>query len=111
MKKSVLGSLYLIATGQLFLAKPAQALTFNFNWRSDAPGLSILRGSPGPHVAQGTFDIDINPSPGGNFTLSDVSTVDITVQDTSNSENVFNISYFDNLSGIIDMENNIIITF
>ena len=78
MKKSVFVCLYLIAAGQLFLAKSAQALTFDFSWRSDAPGLRVLRGPRGPHVATGTLDINVTPQNalrGNYFTNKHISNV------------------------------------
>ncbi len=81
MKRTIIATLSLVATSQLLLTKPAGAITFNFNWTSEAPGLSVVGGGPA-HIAMGT--VDINVLPGQDFTASDVSNIDITVGDKTN---------------------------
>ncbi len=76
MNKTILAVLHLAAAGQLLLVKPAHGITFNFNWTSDAPGLTVVEGGPA-HIATGT--VDINVLPGADFTASDVSNIDITM--------------------------------
>ncbi len=81
MKKTLLAAL--IAGSQLLLIKPATAITFNFSWTSEAEGLSIVGGSSVIHRATGTIDIDVMR--GQDFTASDVTSLDITVTDGTNS--------------------------
>ncbi len=81
MKKTLLAAL--IAGSQLLLIKPATAITFNFSWTSEAEGLSIVGGSSVVHRATGTIDIDVMR--GQDFTASDVTSLDITVTDGTNS--------------------------
>ncbi|MBC6418067.1 MAG: hypothetical protein GDA44_04400 [Prochloron sp. SP5CPC1] len=83
----------LIAAGQLLPTKPATAITFNFSWTSEAPGLSLAEGSTGVHRAMGT--LDINVMPGNSFTTSDVSNVNITVTDGTNMLNINNAVVMD----------------
>ncbi|MBC6419487.1 MAG: hypothetical protein GDA44_12290 [Prochloron sp. SP5CPC1] len=85
MNKTILAALHLAAAGQLLLVKPAGAIIFNFNWTSDAPGL-IVSGAA-THTATGTVDIN-GVNPGGRFVAANVSNVDLTVTDGTNTVNL-----------------------
>jgi len=64
MNKTILATL--VAAGQLLLTQSAQAMTFNFSWRSDAPGLSIFGGGVN-HMATGTLDINVRQKRKPNY--------------------------------------------
>ncbi len=79
MNKTILAAL--VAASQLLLAKPATAITYRFSWRSDADGLTSR--SELVHEATGT--VDINVVSGQSFTAANISNVNITVTNGTNS--------------------------
>ncbi len=86
MKKTILAVLPLAAASQLFLAKPAHALTFNFSWTSDNSAFTVrhrgeLIPNPPLYTASGRVSIDRNP--GQNFNRNHISSINITMTDGS----------------------------
>ncbi len=93
MNKTIVATL--VAAGQLLLTQSAQAVTFNFSWQSDAPGLTLFEGGPA-HIATGTLDINVGP--GEPFTVGNVSNVNITLTDGTHTLNLDD-SYLQSFSG------------
>ncbi len=90
----------LVAASQLLLTQPATAVTFSFSWESDAPGLTFNFGE-GTHTATGT--VDINVERGESFTTSNVSNINITV--TNGTDTImFDDSLLVNWSGMVNTE-------
>ncbi len=72
----------LVAASSLLFTKPAIALTFLFNWTSNAVGLSPQVDNQ-LHTAIGSLDIDLT-DPLANITAANVSNIDIIVSDNMN---------------------------